>query len=122
MSIVFLALCPMIHGRKIPGIIKKINKALGLFVKSEQLWDIFPDIEKLQSANDTLSAQIAANKAGVETNVEMLENTDEVVNQLAGRIEDLENLHTTTTTTTPTTTTATTTTTTDLCYQEEITP
>ena len=26
---VFLALCPMIHGRKIPGIIKKINKALG---------------------------------------------------------------------------------------------
>ena len=29
---VFLALCPMIHGRKIPGIIKKINKALGNIV------------------------------------------------------------------------------------------
>ena len=28
MAIVFLVLCPMIHGRKIPGIIKKINKAL----------------------------------------------------------------------------------------------
>merc|ERR1711935_1129461 len=59
-----LLLSPTMHGRKIPGIIKKINKALGLFVKSEQLWDIFPDIEKLQYTNDTLSAQIAANKAG----------------------------------------------------------
>jgi len=33
-----------IQSRKIPGIIKKINKALGLSPKSEQLWDILPTI------------------------------------------------------------------------------
>ena len=31
-----------------------------MFVKSEQLWDIIPDIENLQSSNHTLSAKIEA--------------------------------------------------------------
>ena len=33
----FLMLSPMMHGRKIPGIIKKINKALGKFIYPKYL-------------------------------------------------------------------------------------
>ena len=66
---------------------------VGLFVKSEQLFDIVPAIANLQSANATHYEQIAKNKAEVEATVAMLGNMLDLVNQLAGRIEILENYH-----------------------------
>ena len=43
-------------------------KALGLAPKSEQLWDILPDIANLQSSDATQSADIAGNLASIGAN------------------------------------------------------
>ena len=66
---------------------------VGLFVKSEELWEILPAIANLQSANATNHEQIVKNKEGMEATVEMLGNMLVLVNQMAERIQILENHH-----------------------------
>ena len=57
-------------------------KALGLSPSSEQLFDILPDITKLQTSDATHSAKIATNTAGIagiQTNVESIQtNADDI--------------------------------------------
>jgi hypothetical protein len=49
-------------------------KALGLPPKSEQLWDILPDIANLQSSDATQSADIAGNLASIGINANDITN------------------------------------------------
>ena len=56
-----------------------ITLVLGLFVKSEQLWDIIPDIENLESASANHSA--------------VLTNHSAVLNQHDEKIQILEGYH-----------------------------
>ena len=70
-----------------------ITLVLGLNPKSEQLWDILPSIANLHSANAPHSAQIVTNMAGIQTIKAKIGNTNELVNQLEGKVEVLENYH-----------------------------
>jgi hypothetical protein len=91
-----------------------ITLVVGLFVKSEELWEILPaianlqlanatnheqiatnheQIANLQLANATNHKQIAKNKEEMEATVAMLGNMSDLVNQMAERIQILEDLH-----------------------------
>ena len=80
---------------------------VGLFVKSEELWEILPaianlqlanatnheQIANLQLANATNHEQIAKNKEDMEATVAKLGNVEDLVNKMAERIQILENHH-----------------------------
>ena len=52
------------HGRKIPKIIQKINKALGIKKSSEDLWDII-DIKDIIKDVDENTEDIQANMGNI---------------------------------------------------------
>ena len=71
-----------------------------MFVKSEQLWDIIPDIENLESASANHSAKIenlesaSVNHSAVLTNHSaVLTNHSAVLNQHKEKIQILESYH-----------------------------
>ena len=54
-----------VQGKKIPGIIKKLNKAFGLNGKSEKLWDILLVSDLKENMTD-MAANINKNMMEIE--------------------------------------------------------
>ena len=54
-----------VQGKKIPGIIKKLNKAFGLNAKSEKLWDILLVSDLKENMTD-MAANINKNMMEIE--------------------------------------------------------
>ena len=61
-----------VQGRKIPGFIKKLNRALGLPSKSERVWDIL--------FISDLKVNVTENAENINKNAENINNNGENIN------------------------------------------
>ena len=78
-----------LQGKKIPGAIKKLNKALGLSPKSEVLWDIL-DISGNSQAISGNSQTITGNSQTISGNSLAISNLESGLSDARSNISDIK--------------------------------
>ena len=84
-SLEVFSLATNVEGKKIPGLIKKLNKFLGLPPKSEKVMDILSISGNTAKINDN-AGSINANAGSINDNSESINNITGTISENTGNI------------------------------------